>query len=580
MTDYISHLGYEHPVKQKWQDVFVKMRVHTQGYSPDHIFESRRPEESKNPEAFQYRKDNFRPISKAPFDLAIDGYIEVAQLLDVTISSDDSKKIEKETFVYDGLKKSDLREWYIKVPGAYRQTDPNAVVVVLPKHPTDVLNPSFESEFPNFNNIQNLRIGVDIRLVISSDIVYLNQEKIVFKAGKWKYKVDKTREYWEDYYYALDKDFTYVVYPVKEKDSFKYKQEVFYNNGLTICPAVAIGGKVIREVTDCDDGKTYIEYYTADFSGAAAWGDYSLGQMSDLQICERRFSHPEKWVVKKDCGNYGASMINGVHCTPNNTGGFDTCTSCRGAGYIIDSSPLGTHLIDKKAGFDESGNFIAPVGFITPDVGILDHSAKRTESYYDYMLRELGILKQNDTNQSGVSKMYDAQNKVTLYTNIVTDIYRGYAQLLNILQGYLFRKSDTVITLPEDFDVKNANDLSIELAEMKKNGASHNDLVEQNKRVMLKKYGDSEFNRWAQDVLAKYDKLYPYALAEIQQAKAIFGASLTDTDINLHYFGYEILKDLYRENESVAKSTDVLSTLFDRLKIYAPVPVVQTIDFE
>lgn len=574
MNNYLSLLSYEHPVKEKWQDVFVTMRVHTQGYCPDHIFEARRPEESKSVEAFNYRKENFRPVTKAPMDLAIDGYIEVASLLDVSISEGDAREIEKSIFIHDGLRQSGLREWYIKVPGTYRQTDPNAVVVVLPKHPIDVFVPSFEYKLPNYNSVTTLQIGVDIRLIVSPDIVFMDKDKVVFKAGKWAYKKEKETYYYEDYYYALDKDYTYVIYPEKEKNGFKYVQYTLYNNALSITPAVVIGGRVVREV---DENGLYYEYYTADFSGAAAWGDYSLGQMSDLQICERRFSFPQMWLVKKDCGNYEAVMHKGQHCVPNTDGSYTTCSSCRGTGYIIDTTPLGTHLIDKKAGFDDTGNFIPPAGFITPDTAILQHSADRTESYYDYMLRELGILKQNETDQSGVSKMYDAQNKVTLYTNIVTDIYRGYDQLLNIIQGYLYRKSDTVVTLPEDFDVKNANDLSVELAAMKKNGASHMDLVEQQKRVMLKKYGDTEFNRWAQDILAKFDKLYPYALEEIQQAKAIFGSSLTDMDVNLHYFGYEILKDEYAKAQSIIKQDKaaIKALLDSQLTELYPVITVQ-----
>ncbi len=568
MYNYLELLNNEHPVKKKWQDVFFTMRVHTQGYCPDHIFIGRRPEESKNDGALQYRRDNFRPVSRAPFDMAIDGYVEVASQLDVVIASDDARAIENEIKIHNGLMTAPLRQWYIKVPGTYRQTDPNAVVVVLPKHPTDSVIPSFEYELPNFDRIQNMRIGVDVRMVVYSDIVYADKDKVIFKGGSWLYKREKDKEYHEDYYYAQDREYTYIIVPEKKDKGWHYVQKPYYRNSLTVSPAVVIGGRIVREVNE--EGE-YYEYYTADFAGAAAWGDYSLGQMSDLQICERRFSYPEKWVVKKDCGNYNAVMIGGKHCTPNGDG-YDTCSSCGGLGYIVDTSPLGTHLIDKKAGFDEGGNFIAPVGYITPDTEILKHSADRTEAYYDYMLRELGIMKQNMTEQSGVSKMYDAQNKVTLYTNIVTDIYRGYAQLLNIIQGYLFRRSDIVIPMPEDFDVKNANDLSMELADMKKAGAGHPSLVEQTKKVMLKKYGDNPFNVWAQDVLARYDKLYPYALDEVQQAKAIFGASLTDADVNLHFFGYEILKELYAKNNDVintgiAEIKPVLDSEVDKMTI-------------
>jgi hypothetical protein len=564
--NYLELLEYEPPVAKKWQEVFVKMRVHTQGYSPDHIFKSRRPNASLDPAELNYRKENFRAITKSLFDAAIDAYQECALLLDVSISSDEAKEIENTVKMYDGLKQMELRQWWIKKPSSYRQTDPNAVVVVLPKHPSEKLIPSFEFEIPNFNNVINSKIEVDIRLIPTYQLIHIDQESVVFKAGKWKYKIDKDKEYWEDYYFALDKEFTYLIYPVKEKNSFKYEQVPYYKNDLKVAPAVVIGGRQIIE--ECDSGS--LEYYIADLAGAAEWGDKCYGQDSDLQICETRFTYIEKWIVNKKCEQVGSEWYNGLHCSASD---HMACGGCHGTGWLKDQSPMGTHFIEKSDGFNDNGEFIAPVGYIAPPPEILQHSADRTTHYYDKTQAELGILKQNMTEQSGVSKAFDIAQKVTLITNIVYDIYRGYEHLLNICQGYLYRRSDTVITLPEDFDVKNANDLGVELAEMKKNGASHNDLVEQNKRVMLKKYGDSDFNRWAQDVLARYDKLYPYSLTEVRDAKAVFGSDLTLNDINLHYFGYQILKDLYSENESVIKSTDVLAVLMDRLKEYAPAQI-------
>ena len=70
---------------EKWCEVFKRMRVHTQGITPLHIFEERRPLESEDANALTYRANNSRPITKDEFDKAISHYQELAQNVDVVI---------------------------------------------------------------------------------------------------------------------------------------------------------------------------------------------------------------------------------------------------------------------------------------------------------------------------------------------------------------------------------------------------------------------------------------------------------------------------------------------------------------
>jgi len=522
-----------------WHEVYKTMRVHTQGGEPTHIFTARRPLESTNEYALDYRLANYNPTTKSPFSLAIAAYIEVANNIDVQVEypAPEIKDYLDNYYLNAGLRQLSLKDWVINIPGRYRQTDPNAVVVVLPKHPEMELIPRYDAEIPDFNRVVNQRVEVEVLMVQSEDIRYVDSESILFEAGEWYY----TDRYEKDYYYGVTKEATYLLYPVKTGDKIEYVQHLLYMNNLTVTPVIAIASDLVIEDEDCT-------FYLPDYWGAAAWGNKYIGQDSDLQICETRFTYPEKFVVKTRCTAPG--------CFPNSaglyqikdkiSGNFSNCTSCSGNGYIIDTGPMGTHLIEKGA-LDPDGQIKPPVGYVSPDTAILQHSADRTAEYYDNMRRELNILDQNATNQSGESKSYDLAQKVTKITNIVTDIYRVLDQVSNTVSEYRGYKPEIYVTLPDDFDIQSAADMVAEISALKAAKVPYVILVEATKKYMLKQFGSTEKNKRIFDFLAKVDKLFAYGTDDLQTAKAVFGADITQRELITHAFGYQILADIVDE---------------------------------
>lgn len=548
--------NYRPPALTKWQEVYNIMSVHTQGALPIQIFKDRRPLESENKQAFKFRSNNYRAITKNEFDKAIADYTTTALNLDVVVeygSNDDLKAYEDTLKLNNTYTSFSLKEWIIKRVGWYKQTDPNAVVVVLPKHISETFVPNYLFDLPDFNNIINQKIDIDIRLIGYADIVDISNDYLVFKGGD--YQVNDSKSY--PYYFGIDKEQTILFIPKLADNKLSYKSHIYYNNNLTNAPFYVIGS---RYVLDADG----TEYFISDYHGAAGWGDLAIGQGSDLRICEIRFVYPRHWRVKVPCDNV---MVGGCHLdTSLNrhvTSDGHTCGRCSGTGYIMDTTPTGTLMVSKGGDFlDEQGKFTVPEGFITPDTLILQHSANREAYYFDMMLNALCVSKQNMTNQSGESKRYDSQQRVDLVSGILFDLFKLYENILNSIAEYRGGSNDVNISLPEDLDIKNSADYIVEIAQAKSSGSPYVILVELTKKYLLKNFGASAKNEFVINELAKIDKIFAYGSSELVQAKASLGSDLTNEDIILHHQGFQIMIDLFNEGKITKdSSTDEINAI-------------------
>lgn len=559
MLNDINYKDYKPYAYEQWHRVYTRMATHTQGEVPLHIFKERRPLETQDENALEYRINNFREVTKDEFDKAINNYLDLAFSLDISIDYGTSvnKEYIENIKVSNGHKNISFKEWFFKRVGAYRQTDPNAVVVVLPKHTSEILIPSYKYELPNFNNIINQKIEIDVLLITYNNILYIDNSDFIFYAGQFEYKDGFS----EKYFYHINKDETKLIYPKKEDNGFVYEELILYKNKLSNPPFSVIGGKLVSQIID---GNQY-EYYVSDFSGASAWGDLALGQNSDLQIGETRFIYPRHWKIKVKCDNdindCHLDHKTGLHVIEDNT----VCQRCKGTGYVMDSTPLGTTFIDKRD--LEDGKFVEPEGFITPPSDILRHAAERTAFYFEKTRQALGLLNQNMTNQSGESKSYDYLHTLSTNKYIVTDLYNIYEYLLNIIDEYRIGKGTINVIFPEEMDVRNANDILFEITEAKKNNLPNAVLVELTKKFLLKKFGKTKEKQKIVEYLSLYDKLFIYGITDVAQNQI---AGITDKDKLFHNLAYQILVNQIKLNDKFIELTyddytTIISTELDKL---------------
>lgn len=576
MSSLLDYIGQEDSgIRKEWAKIVRNMRPHTQGVVPLELYQMRQPQEMSDPNAAIYRINNHRAVTKSPFDIAISRDLNAASRVDVVEQLPEmTEEAVLKLRLTDGYKNVTLKDWLINFVGRYRQTDPNAMVVILPKHPTTPITPSYEAELPDFNTVRNMTIDVMVWLVPSEDIYHLDDDDILFKAGAWKTSDGKKHPY----YYGIEiedgeQGQVYLIYPEVGADKkTNYISYPLYAIDHSTLPAFVLGGKLQLLV---DEMGEYIQYYTPDYWGAAEWGNQAMCQMSDLQICEKRFTFPEKVVVAKECEGIGAYYnTSGLHVMMDDNGRERPCTQCAGKGYIVDSSPLGVHIVRKGSGMNDEGVINDPVKFITPDVTILEHSANRVGDYYDKMLHELFVTKQNMTNQSGESKAWDAQQRIQNTEAIVKDLYRLYTNIIEAIAIYVGDDPmEVIISLPHTLDVSDANDALVQLSEAKKAGVSYPIIVELTKKHLLKMLGKSEANEFIVNFMAKNDKLFGYSPDEIVKAIATFGNEITPRDKAVHFFGFQVLKDIVEAFEGEL-SAEAITPIFEaELATYINAPV-------
>ena len=541
------------------------MAVHTQNMSPQKIFEARRPFETTQESAIQYRLDNYRNISKSDFDLAINQTIEACNSMDVSIEIGEKTQKYLDTYrLFDGYKLVNLHDWTFNFVGRYRQTDPNSLVVVLPKHPTTNLVPRYDAELPNFNNVVNQQISTITWLVPHNDIENISDDEFRFKAGGWLLN-DKNLIH--PYYFRLTKEAVYIQIPSIKRSVLVYDEFVYYDlkpNKLESYTAFIVGG---NSIVESDKNGEIFTYYVSDFFGASQTADILVGQLSDLQIVEARFTYPRHWIMKKECDE--------PSCSQDTDGIFKcddkVCNTCHGKGFVHDTTPFGSHIMTDKDRTD-NGDIKPPEGFISPDTAILQHSADRVSFYDDMKMKKLGLLSQNMTNQSGESKRYDLMQKTSLISNVVVDMFRLYENILNATASYISDNNKIEITLPKDMDVKSSDDIKIELADAKDSDLPYPAIVELTKRYMLAKFGRTQENRKKLDFLAVYDKLFVYGIEDLKSAVALFGNDITNKDKMIHLIGWQILGEI---DNILELDTNQLVKVFEE-KITPFIPESQT----
>lgn len=524
------------PLKQRWAEIVQTMSTHIEGVCPLHIYINRRPLESQNPYAIEYRVNNYQPLTKDAFDRAISGIIENCQSADIQIKAPDKilngdfRIHEKDIFYFT---QSDL----IRI----RETDPNAVIVVLPKI-RDV-----DEGFVSIDDVQ-------IVLVKSKNIEEIKGNTIEFVYDmKDKHKVLIRIE---DGQYTLkvpDKDGKYTEYPIVKM--------------LPKKPYVQISENLVYE----GDYKLRLPYTF----GAAAWGDKFYGQESDFSVQATRYTYLKEIRAKEKCDEVGTIFKDGIHIFAD-TG--DKCAKCGGQGYVKDDSPLGTIYVDYSKLNAEDRAFPQVVQWAEPPQSALTSSKEITDTYFEKMTEALGLVKQNFTNQSGVSKGFDYKEKISTIYKIFQDNVRVLTGVYHLIEYFLVNENEqtTEVYLVGEIGKSSLSDLLEKLKEAKENKAPASvvtSLIDQ----IYQKTLPPNVSDIVVSVAKKYDKMYMYGSNEVTEARAVFGNSITEKDIIIHNTLIDVLTEYTKDNGNLEESV-IVKFLDDYYAKYnAPVQTSETI---
>lgn len=502
------------PLKRRWLRVVQEMDTHLNGVCPEHIYIKRRPLESKEPYALEQRMADFEPLTKEAFDLALGKIKEICSNANIKIQTHEF--INKQQ-IY--VNETELFDYCIKDLHRQRENDPNQVLVIMP-----IVSDLTENE-------TNL-IGVYPKFINSTEIIEIKEKYIEF-------------------FYERRGDIDYFIiidggsYFLKSIDGIVPLIKTNLDVGFSY-----ISSNLVVERISEKNKYTLLKYRLPYLYGSVAFGNKFVGQESDFSIQAKRTTFLREYRAKEKCVQSGHGMIDGVHC---NLETKTTCNRCGGSGHIKDDSPLGTTFIDFDALLTGDAEKLPPlVQWSEPPQQALKHSEEIMNNYYDKMLNSLGIIKQNLTNQSGVSKSYDWKQNIKIIYSMLNDsimLLEWFYRSLEKLKGL---EPITKVYMIGELESNTYEDLLNKLYVAKQNQSPPNVIESIVDSIYLKTL-NPEYSDLVVEIAKEYDILYIYGKDEITDAKAHFGSLIGIKEMVIHNTIITNIENILKEKGIIDK---------------------------
>lgn len=440
-NDPLRHAHYNATVKH-----MKEMAVHVEGASAKDVLLTARPNEPL--EIFTARMDVYEPITKAHFQKVLNvlGKIESANNYSVNFGEVDSSIPEGETLqnytenlpVYD-----DVLSWAFKVALKMTQSDPNGVVVWMPKEVPEN-DADFLKPIPIIYNSKQIMDYMDGKYF--TFLVSVNEPiKIggsIQRIGH-KFKI------------VTDKDILIVTEVARKGNDSEYVISKFIGFDFGEPPVYFLKGDPIP-------GKIPVVYESFS-SGILPFWNKAIRMDSDLDAQYITHSYLERVEIEVECDN---------NCRPDEKGTFvigqgddcRNCPRCNGTGFITGRSPYGVTRV-KKETLDPSKNEFPGVTYIDKPTDIVRLGEEKLDKLIiqGFAALNMEIVGDVRDNKSGVAKALDrtelnaylAKQSNNLFDNIIANAYKyinlwRYSNLVNALK---LKENLPVINKPTAFDV-------------------------------------------------------------------------------------------------------------------------------
>ena len=525
------------PHKRKWAEIVQCMDTHLNGVCPLHIYQSRRPLESEEDFALKQRAEAFEPITMQDFELALNKIIDFCKKTKIIIEG--TEAIYEDKYIIDG---KDIYDYVFTDLVKKRENDPNAIIIPFP---------ILEKLDGNLARLKMLKPYY----VASKDIEVIEDNYL-----KFFYKYEDKR----NYYIVIENGIYYLEYKVKNETI----TEKIYVSTL-INPIIYISNNVYngQVIINTSLGKNS-ELKTIDVSyrlpylyGAAAHGNKFYGQETDFEIQAKRYSFIREFRAKQVCTNAGYMIVNGKHVDAE--GGL--CGVCNGSGIIKDDSPYGTSFIDYSQ-ISDSEKIPPIVQWSEPPQGVLRYSGEIVDKYYNNMLNALGIVRQNMTNQSGVSKSFDLEQGKKIVIKVVEDNIRVLKEWYRLVEQFYSIEPTIDIYVSGEITDYTLNDLLAMLDNARKNNSPPSILTNIIDTIYDRTI-NKNFSEKIIRIAKKYDILYVYGKDDLTMAKAQLGSLIGIKEVVIHNTIIDVLSSYLAINDE-AEDKDILAYLDEYYIIY------------
>lgn len=537
-----KYLKKEHDkdLKEVMLREYHSLKLHSDGKADEaeHLMKTYQPSE---PEwAIQYKKDNFRPITKAPFNKVKNAIAKIQRARDLIINEGvNSPKVkESETlykYAFEKLPKfNSLNQWFFNYQIKNYLTDSNGIIVIAPKY---ILDDDYEEEYQNLPTTEYLQ----------PIPYYFNIKKV------WYNDDDLLIIRYEDNCFFVVNKIGYYKVELIDKIKAIYKTTDLYIHNLGYTPAIENGGVLTTEDDDI--------YYESWVNGIIADFDQALLENIDKNVTIKQHLYPERVeFTQNECtvcnGTGNISVLNrfNKHVT-------QACGTCKGEGYKV-GSPFGIHKVRPAMNSEE--NSIpdwAPVKYIQKDLKPVEFLSTDIENLIKRGLSSVNMefLAESPTNESGVSKAYDYDQTHLFLSNISQDVFgRLFPFILKCMNDLRYgllvglntealQKQLPNINVPNDFDILTAQDIEQQIASATTAGVSSSIIESMQMDYVSKKYeGNAKEMAYQKNVIL-LDGLRGMSYDDILTANSI--APINPLTIIIHNFINSFVERAFSENK-------------------------------
>lgn len=523
--------------------------IHAEGKPDDELLKKYQPSEPDW--AIEYKKENYRAVTQALYDKILSVISKIERAPDFIIRFDKaSPKIKngetlEEYTTKDYPKYKSIKNWAFNNYMNEFLLHPNGVLVGEPLEKGETQQVS-KPVMCTYKEDQIIAFTDEFLLI------KLYEESPYLKDGK-VYKV-------------IDDTFIYELYE-KEKS---YQKEEIYKHGLGYIPAIYNGG------IECEyEGKKYFE---SMIRGVVPSWHQAIVENQDKNVSVKMHAYPESAVYASDtcpeCN--GAKIVTSTRTTLGKDRITQSnCGTCKGSG-VAPSSPFGISIQRPMRANELAAPIWAPKKYIEKDLKPLDFLKQDVADLLVDGLKAVNMdfLAELPKEESGKSKAYDwEQTNLFLYNvasyfiqrNIIFSFevindYRNGVLLGKVVEGEEneMKIYDTeelndqlpTVSVPEDYDIIDADSLEEEIARAKEAGIEPNIIAEMEKKYIAKRFaGDPNTINFLTDVinldplrnLTEDEKLARLARNGVNQDQYIMSCQIED----FVYMASQQYKDFY-----------------------------------
>ena len=421
------------------------IEVHSKGEFPAELINKRAPSESW--EEFEYRKESYQPVTKAPWARLVNATGSVFHNVTLETDSEDAT-----FYLYDDYPTySSLLGWFSEVARPIKCEQPNAVVVTtlmeLPQTDTDLPEP--------------------VALIYETPDVIIYDERRYF-VGVYSrtipVKVGRSTEYSGLEFAIFDEVWEYRYTQVGKKTDYTFELSEYYQHNLGRVPAYQLKGI-----------PTYVEksiLWVSPFDNAIPYLNKAAVESSTLDAVIQRTGFPTRVYYEEDCDAYGCES---GYITDVDSGLKDKCPSCKGTGKKGGFNAFRDYTHTQKTGGLPGDQPTFPgLAYVSPDSTPLEFLDRRINNLIEKAGHSVSFDIARDSSQPETATKHNLDREeqyktLSIFAGQIYDIIEYVTE--DILKIRYIRENITYsLARQSDFSIRSSEELLGELKQARESG--------------------------------------------------------------------------------------------------------------